>query len=438
MSEDDNTFEEDMEEEALDFDEDFEDFGSGEGKTLGDLWQENAMFKVGAIVLGLLVLIFVFSLFGGNKEEAIPSMVAPAESVSAAPGTEEASPAYIEAVEEENEMRVEEAIKEGGSALPTPIEPPIGRLTVPEEEKEKEDPLQKWRRLQEERLERELQQAKTVTQTNLDGTGAAGTEAMQAIAESMSTQMQAIIERQNAAQPGTSSITITSPSYLAQLLQDEQAQAQAQAQANEELSEDQNPGLLLVPATEIEYAQTLIEANSDVPGPVLAQIVSGTLKGAKILGSFSKSEELLTLTFSSAVINDEVIPINAIALDPATSLPAMATDVDYRYFRRIVLPAAASFIEGMASAIEESGRTTVTVSRDTVAEETEETSDEQEVASGVTEAGQKIGEILDDMADVETLVRIRSGTPMALLFLDPVYYVQASDPQFPPVMNSAQ
>ena len=56
-------------------------------------------------------------------------------------------------------------------------------------------------------------------------------------------------------------------------------------------------------------------------------------------------------------------------LDPDTSLAATRTDVNHRYFRRIVLPAASAFIEGFAEAISESGRTTVTVSGETVVEQ---------------------------------------------------------------------
>ena len=56
-----------------------------------------------------------------------PDMTAPA-------GTEAASQEYIDVIQEENERNVEIAETTGSSALPTPIEPPVGVRTVPEQE----------------------------------------------------------------------------------------------------------------------------------------------------------------------------------------------------------------------------------------------------------------------------------------------------------------
>jgi Ca-activated chloride channel family protein len=55
--------------------------------------------------------------------------------VTAPPGTQEASPAYIEAVREENEASRADAAQ-GASSVPAPMEAPVGRLTVQEAKKE--------------------------------------------------------------------------------------------------------------------------------------------------------------------------------------------------------------------------------------------------------------------------------------------------------------
>ena len=176
-----------------------------------------------------------------------------------------------------------------------------------------------------------------------------------------------------------------------------------------------------MPAGEIAYAQLLIEANSDVPGPILAEIVSGPLAGSRVLGSFQVNRELLTLNFNTIVIDDKSIGISAIAVDPATTSTGMATDVDHHYLQRIILPMAARFIEGMASAAAETGLLEVTVEGDTVSSEQQEASDDQQVAAGIDEAGQELGEILNDIADdLEVTVIVAAGTPMGLLFTAPV------------------
>ena len=149
--------------------------------------------------------------------------------------------------------------------------------------------------------------------------------------------------------------------------------------------------------------------------------MSGPLKGNRILGSFEPQDSYLTLNFDTIVIDGEALTIDAVALDVDTTLPALATEVDRRYFKRIFLPAAAAFIEGFAEAVAESGRTTITIEGETVAEEEEEASDEQEIASGIEEVGTELGEILDEMAeDTEVLIRVEAGTPFGLLFVEPV------------------
>ena len=179
---------------------------------------------------------------------------------------------------------------------------------------------------------------------------------------------------------------MTDPSFLDNLAaQQEEEEAEQLAQEAGDIG-GETQTTVLQSAAEIVFAQLLTEANTDSPGPILAEIVSGPLQGNRILGTFEEQGNSLTLNFETLVIDDESIAIDAVALDPETTLPGIATEVDQRYLTRVILPAAAAFIEGAASAIAESGLTTITVEGDTVSEETEETDTEQEIASGVQEA----------------------------------------------------
>lgn len=58
-----------------------------------------------------------------------------AQTVTPPAATEEANQAYVAAIQEENEARTGQAQAQGSSAIPTPVEPPVGRLTVTEEAK---------------------------------------------------------------------------------------------------------------------------------------------------------------------------------------------------------------------------------------------------------------------------------------------------------------
>jgi intracellular multiplication protein IcmE len=416
----------DLEDDNLDVEENsFDDFEKKGGKqTLGDVLRTNSMAKIGVVAAAAIGIFGVIMLFGGDETPIAPSAVPTGSEVVSAPGTQEVSPIYREAIEEKNQQRVEEAVNEGGSALPTPIEPPVGRLAVPEQEAVTEDPLQRWRQLQEERMQRELTKAQAVeTPEGAVIEDTARTEAVQAMADSMAQQMQAILESQSK-ETTIQSMNVTDPNFLDKLAESQAQQGASGGDGSGDFFEDEELedfSVVVVPAGEIVYAQLITEANSDVPGPVLAEIMSGPLAGSRILGEFEVQEELLTLNFNKVVVDGVTQSVDAVALDPATTLPGMATEVDHRYLRRVVLPMAAAFVEGAANAISESGSTTVTIEGGAAVEDSEEPTEEQEIASGIEEAGQELRDILDEMAEgTKVLVKIDSGTPIGILFLDSV------------------
>ena len=405
----------------ISLDDSFDDFDKKEGgSTLGDMWRENAMFKIGVIVGGVVLLFLVISLLGGDDTPTAESYMGAAPDVQATPGTEAASPAYVEAIQEINEADVEKALTTGDSSLPVPIEPPVGIVSLPDEQQEAEDPLQRWRRLQEERLEREIQQRQNVLPEQDNTADVERSEAIQALADAMAQQMSSILDSKS--EIGLSNAKMTDPDFLEHLKEDELGDEE-EALLDEEgnLLDEEVMGETLLPAGEILYAQLLTEANTDTPGPVLAEIMSGPLKGSRILGTFEEQNELLTLNFDTIVYEEKSLTVDAVGLDPETTLPGMATEVDHRYFKRVILPAAAAFVEGYAGALAETATVTVVTDGGTVVDSEEEPDNTEEVATGLEEAGQELGEILDDMAeDTKVLVRIAAGTPIGVLFLEPV------------------
>lgn len=406
----------DFEDDAFDEFDGNEDSGGG---TLSDLIQSSPLVKVG-VIFGAAALIFgTIILFGGEEESVMTSQTPSAPDMTQAPGTEAASPAYIDAIEDVNQSNLETAMREGESSIPIPIEPPVGRVEVVEEEESEEDPLQRWRRLQDERLQQEIESRQVIAPTSLPEDNEQN-EAVTAMAEAMQQQMQSVLERQNEFK--VNSISITSPDFLDEDEEAEEGSENGQGGLSEGGAEEEGvPEIVVIPAGEIEYAQIITQANSDIPGPVLGQIVSGPLSGSRILGEFSVENDLISLQFNTVVVDGISHDIDTIAIDPATTLPGMATSVNHRYLRRIVLPAAAAFIEGAAEAVADTGRTSVSVEGDVVAEETEETDLKEQIATGIEEAGAQLGEIIEEMnEDVEPLVIIDAGTPMGLLFLQPM------------------
>jgi intracellular multiplication protein IcmE len=123
-------------------------------------------------------------------------------------------------------------------------------------------------------------------------------------------------------------------------------------------------GLGFIKTGDILFAVMDTSVNSDEPGPILATIVSGKLKGSKLIGSFtlpSNSDKIVvsfnTLSMPGA---DKTISITAYAIDPNTARTALSSLTDHHYMQRYSALFASSFMQGMSSAIQ-SSNTTVSV-----------------------------------------------------------------------------
>jgi type IV secretory pathway VirB10-like protein len=104
---------------------------------------------------------------------------------------------------------------------------------------------------------------------------------------------------------------------------------------------------------------------STMPGPVIGELVQGAYNGDRVIGSFTKasgSNKLLIRMKTLVLPSGKTIPINAYAVSPRTTLPGMATNVNYHLLTRAANFFGAAFIagvEGYGSAISQEGTTTV-------------------------------------------------------------------------------
>jgi intracellular multiplication protein IcmE len=396
----------------------FDDF-SAQG-TLGDMWRNNPMVKIGVIFGVFALIVGGIILFGYSGDRGPPSRVPTGRDVNEPPASGEVSEVYREAVEETNIERVEEALRTNKSALPTPLEPPRGMVPLGEEDEPAEDPLERWRRLQEARKQQAIiPEQREPDQPSIDTRGATIDE----LSQLMLSQMQSVLDTVEPPEPQIK--YITQIGWLVELEEkaEKQRQEEAKKAALERAETEEGEVEILIQEGTIYYGQLLIEANTDAPGPVLAQVVTGPYAGSRMLGSFESTENYLILTFDSIIIDDVGYETEAVALDPDSSLPGVVTEIDRRYFKRVILPMAGAFVEGMSEAISESGQTTITVSAagtTTATEDSDKTKD-QEVASGVAEAGEELRNLLNEEAErTEPMIRVEAGTPIGILFLDPV------------------
>ncbi len=402
----------------------FDDLGDQKG-TLGDLWRNNSLVKIGVILAAFAFLVGGVILFGGKEDRLAVSNVSGRRNVTETPGSAEVTESYKQAIEEENTRRIEQALRESESAVPMPVEAPKGRLPPQFEEPEEEDPLERWRRMQEERIRQQQLQDSQGPIPDVEAKIDTRTPAINALAQVMSQQMEGVLGGQQLKGPILQNVA--SLSYLEALEEKERQKLEAALLARQ-LQEEEAGGpedvQILLPAGTIEYAQLITEANTDAPGPILAQIATGPLAGARMIGNFSATDTYLTLNFSTVILDGVDYPVNGIAIDPETTLPGLITDIDHRYFKRIVLPMAAEFVTGLTDAIANSDTTTITVNSSdgsTTTTSTGNRDSEQEIATGIAEAGEALASIISaEAARTKPLLRVRAGTPLGVLFVEPV------------------
>ncbi len=400
--------------QPVDQDMDFGEFEEKQNTSLGSLWKNSPVVKFGLIGVAILVVIVLISLFGESEQAPNSAVAAGDKRFKETPGTKEVSPNMQEALEEKNQQRIDDAQKQGMSAIPTPIAPPTTLLDVPEEQAG-EDPLLRWKTMQEERAKAQREQQAIAAQPQADPQRDGR---VQGLATAMVNQMNGILGKDS--KDPLQHMVVFSEKDISENGTDVTGQGTNNS-TNALTATSTKPPKVLVPAGEIDYAQFMLEANSDIPGPVLAIIVSGPFNGSKLLGSFTAEEEYLVIKFTTLITKKGTsIPINAFAIDPETSLTGVATDVDHRYLTRIVLPAAAGFIQGLGDAY---AQTTTTTSQGNTSTTTtsQDLNTKQELGKAVSEAASQVSDIIaEDGKNTKPLVIVAAGTPVGILFMESI------------------
>ena len=153
----------------------------------------------------------------------------------------------------------------------------------------------------------------------------------------------------------------------------------------------------------------------------MAQVVSGPLNGGRLIGVFQSTDEYLVLKFTTLSIGGHSYPIDAIALDPHTTLGGVATETDQRYFARLVLPMAAAFISEYGQAISQPPSTTSVGADGTVVTSSSSDSTSQALYAGMGQSAQQLSNFVNQTGNaVKPLVRVASNTPVGIFFIKSV------------------
>lgn len=190
--------------------------------------------------------------------------------------------------------------------------------------------------------------------------------------------------------------------------------------SNSNRKNDNSKGASFIKAGTVIPAELITAINSDEPGPVMARVSTGPLKGASLIGEITHSNQAVVLRFSRITMEDQdrSFNINAFAVDTSTYRTFLASDVDNHYFLRYGLRLAAAFVEGYGDAIASSGATTTTSPFGSTTSVLGDYSHSQIMKMSAGKLGQQLGREIDASTNgIKPTVTVDGGLPIGVLFV---------------------
>ena len=168
----------------------------------------------------------------------------------------------------------------------------------------------------------------------------------------------------------------------------------------------------------VMYAVLDTAINSDENTPIMAHIVDGALKGTKLLGTFSRTDKKLLISFKTLNIPsyDQSIGVKAVAIDPDTARTALAGQVDNHYLLRYGTLFASSFLEGIGDAFQSTTTSgSIFINTDvTMSEKPDATS---ATMQGLGKVGTKMGQSLAPVFNKNPTIKIGAGEGLGILLM---------------------
>ncbi|ALA25308.1 conjugal transfer protein TrbI [Piscirickettsia salmonis] len=178
----------------------------------------------------------------------------------------------------------------------------------------------------------------------------------------------------------------------------------------------------------IVFAVLDTQLNSDQPGtPVMATIVQGKFKNAKLLGSFKREDEKLVISFDRMSLPelDHSISIKAYAINATTAQNALSSDVDNHYLLRYGGLFAAAFLQGFGDYFSQNssslcGGATTCIITGTQSTAEQNRTTKKALYSGLGQVGTTLAGKASAAFDRPPTVTLNQGVGMGILFMSDV------------------
>ena len=175
-------------------------------------------------------------------------------------------------------------------------------------------------------------------------------------------------------------------------------------------------------AGDINMAVVLNGSDTDTPGPIVAKLLRGPLKGARLIGTFAPNRETtaMIVTFSRVILPDGTnIDASAYAIDAATASLPVKSDYSGRYLQRYGPKLAGAFLKGLGTALGNTGSSVALTGNAAIVTSREQTTKEA-IYSGVGEVGEQLSDEISDLGPQGPIVTLKPGKLIGVLFMENV------------------
>ncbi|MBI5448092.1 MAG: hypothetical protein HY939_05130 [Gammaproteobacteria bacterium] len=175
----------------------------------------------------------------------------------------------------------------------------------------------------------------------------------------------------------------------------------------------------VIKAGSIMFAVLDTSVNSDEPGPILATITSGGLKGGKLIGALTNQGKKVLIRFTtlSYPTYSNSLSLTAVAIDPTTARTGISDYTNNHYLLRYGTLFAASFLQGYAQAISQSGSTVISNGFNTQ-KNLPSLSPSGEMVVALGNVGTQYSSVLTGFQNTPPTVHVYSGTGLGVLVLN--------------------
>lgn len=187
-----------------------------------------------------------------------------------------------------------------------------------------------------------------------------------------------------------------------------------------------------IKAGTVMYAVLDTSINSDEKTPIMAKIVSGELKGAKLIGNFKRVDKKVLLTFNLLNISGfpHTVSFNGVAIDPSTSRTAISGSVNNHYWLKYGTTFISAFLSGVGNAVTGGTSNCTLLSPGGISNPWCQTvynrlNLTQSALAGLGSVGSKFaGQMQQDFGNIPPTIRIPGGTAFGLLFMNDLTLTQ--------------